>query len=218
MKIGFLHTSPVHVPTFENLLEGKSLQHEVDEELLAYAMEHGNDESVIQRVTEYVSGLAQAGCSEIVCSCSTIGGVAESLEIKGVNIFRIDRPMAAKAVAEGHVILMAAAIRSTLLPTRELLLDESAKQKRPIRIVELIIEAAWPHFLAGDLASYYQTIESEIRQTLQGDGQCAPKLVPEIVVLAQGSMAPAADLLRDLNQPVLSSPTLCADYLKRAQG
>ncbi len=217
MKIGFLHTSPVHVPTFEKLLPGQSLEHRVDEELLAYAMEHGNDDSVIQRVTDYVEGLASAGCTEIVCSCSTIGGIAESLEQDGVNIVRIDRPMAASAVADGHVILMVAAIQSTLVPTRSLLLDESAKQQRPIRIMELVVESAWAHFLNGDLDAYYETIATEIRSSLAGDGRCAPKLVPEVVVLAQGSMAPAAELLQDIDPPVLSSPNLCAKYLIRAE-
>ena len=137
-KIGFLHTSPVHVPTFETLLSDKfvdgELHHKVDEALLAYAIENGCDTHVVDQVETYLKALADSGCSEIVCTCSTLGGVAETLNLKGVRITRIDRPMAAAAVETGHIILMAAAIRSTLAPTRQLLLDES---KNKIALSEL---------------------------------------------------------------------------------
>ena len=86
-KIGFLHTSPVHVPTFNSLFqernENLALFHQVDEGLLAYAMKHGNDQSVHEKVKTYLYDLADSGSTEIVCTCSTLGAVAGKIKIDG---------------------------------------------------------------------------------------------------------------------------------------
>lgn len=216
-KIGFLHTSPVHIATFDRLLEASLTDHElvhlVDEPLLAQAMVTGIDADVQDQVDAHIQKLADAGCTQIVCTCSTIGGLVEEMSLENVSISRIDRPMAAAAVENGHVVLVVVAIGSTLIPTRELLLDESRRQERPILIQELVLDHAWPIFLAGDLDRYYQALADGIRAQVIGNEWCQTKLPPEVVVIAQASMANAADLLQDIGIPVLTSPQLCANSL-----
>ena len=58
---------------------------------------------------------------------------------------------------------------------------------------------AWSHFESGDMASYLKVIEASVRSA-------AP--LPDVVVLAQASMAGAAVPLRDFGTAVLASPEL----------
>jgi hypothetical protein len=60
-------------------------------------------------------------------------------------------------------------------------------------------DGAWQHFQRGDHAAYAASIAERIRQV------AAPN---DVVVLAQASMAPAADWLQDSGLQVLSSPGL----------
>ena len=69
----------------------------------------------------------------------------------------------------------------------------------PVAIEPILIDGAWSHFLSGDQVAYARSIADTIRE--------AKRLV-DVVVLAQASMAPAAELLADLGVEVLSSPQL----------
>ena len=217
MKIGFLHTSPVHIETFEKLLScvkpSPELHHLVDEELLANAINNGITQEIEDRVEQYLVDLAKAKCSVIVCTCSTLGGIAEDIDFPQTNVIRIDRPMAKKAVATSQIILMVAVLKSTLLPTRRLLEDESRKQKRPLRIQELVIEDAWEHFLKGDLQAYHQHIGGEIKKALTPPSRCDANPQPESIVLAQASMAGASSYLEAVTPTIFSSPAECVNYL-----
>ncbi|MEM9774497.1 MAG: arylsulfatase [Chloroflexota bacterium] len=222
MKIGFFHTSPVHIATFDQLFAQPNckfeLVHKVDEQLLADAIQHGVNEQIRKQVLAYIRGLADSSCKTIVCTCSTLGAIAEALHIPNVKIYRVDRPMAAKAVAESHIILMVAVLASTLLPTRELIKDEANRQDRPVRVQELVISDAWDYFLAGDLDGYHQHIAEAVKANVRELGRCSADLVPETILLAQASMAGALQYLSELEQPVLSSPIACAEFLKNNVG
>ncbi|GAA3909344.1 aspartate/glutamate racemase family protein [Actinoplanes auranticolor] len=195
--IGFLHTADVHVATFRALVaeRGHHDLHLVDPTLLADAREHGVDAALEQRLAERLQELAGRGPDVIVCTCSTLSGYAERIKV-AVPVLRIDRPMAERAVAVGGRIAVVAAVESTLTPTRELLLECGAG-------AELVMAPcldAWALFEAGDLTGYLRAIAAHVR-TLDAD----------VIVLAQASMAPAADLLADLPVPVLSSPRAAVD-------
>lgn len=218
-KIGFLHTSPVHVATFDRLFQAQleqetiELIHLVDEPLLANAMTKGVTAEIEAKIEAYVLQLAANGCEQIVCSCSTIGGAAESISLSNLSILRVDRPMAAAAVKNSHTILMVAAIDSTLAPTRELLLDESGRQGRSVQIEELVVADAWAEFLACDLDHYHEKIAEGVRAYLADENRYHAKLQPEIIVFAQASMAPAVQLLPEIDVPILTSPELCTQFL-----
>ena len=129
--IAFLHTSPVHVDTFERLVRASGqaikIEHIVAEELLADAQRLGPDyPSVVAQVQSAMNSAASTGAAIVVCTCSTIGGVAEKTPTTGQFIAaRIDRAMADPAVVLGPRILLVAALESTLKPTVDLI-EESA--------------------------------------------------------------------------------------------
>ncbi|NEC35981.1 arylsulfatase, partial [Streptomyces rubrogriseus] len=101
--LALLHTSAVHVPVFDALRDaghpGLELRHHVDAELLERARREG-PESVADAVAAVLRRAVAEGARAVLCTCSTIGAVAEAAAAgAGVPVLRVDRPMAAAAVA-----------------------------------------------------------------------------------------------------------------------
>lgn len=203
--IAFLHTSPVHVETFTRLLSqaapGLRAEHIVDEALLADAQRAGAaDPSLVARVHDAMAAAAGRGAGLVVCTCSTIGGAAERTPTAGrFKAARIDRAMADRAVELGPKVLVVVALESTLGPTTELLMESAAAAGAGVDIRPLLVEGAWAQFMGGDRDAYVRSVADAVRA---GRGDC------DVVVLAQASMAPAAQLLAGLGVEVLSSPGL----------
>lgn len=201
--LAFLHTSPAHVETFARLAAeldpSVPVTYDVDEELLARVLASGMTSDARESIQAAVRSLAERGARVILCTCSTIGGVAEETPGVAVPVLRVDRAMAEQAVASGRRVLVAAALASTFTPTLDLLAEEARLQHRPLDVVPLFCAGAWQHFQRGDVAAYAASIAERIRQV------AAPK---DAVVLAQASMAPAADVLQGSGLLVLSSPRL----------
>lgn len=200
--IAFLHTGDVHVPTFQGLVDKLSpslrVHHEVDESLLNDAIAHGMSESLEERIRNAMKKAGNSGAPMVVCTCSTIGGVAEVTQLAGDTIsMRIDRPMADTAVSRYKNILIVAAVQSTLKPTMQLLEQSASNAKLSPQITLKWVEDAWQHFESGDSTAYYNSIADFILSNV-ADFDC--------VVLAQASMAPVAELLMDSDIPVLASP------------
>lgn len=200
--LAFLHTAHAHVETFDRLVreldDAIPVRHEVHEGLLSGAVAAGSLSDAVRSATAaVVRALADDGAKVIVCTCSTLGGVAEATAISGCVVTRIDRAMAEQAVASGRRIVVLAALQSTFQPTVALLNRVASDAKRSIDVVEVLCERAWPLFERGDHPGY----AGEIARTIE-----ATALPGDLVLLAQASMAPAAELVRHLGVPVLSSP------------
>ncbi|MFJ4499989.1 aspartate/glutamate racemase family protein [Streptomyces sp. NPDC088864] len=199
MALALLHTSPVHVPVFDALRDahhpGLPLRHVVREELLAGAAARG-PEAVVGEVTALVAELAAGGAAAVLCTCSTIGAVAEAAgSALAVPVLRVDRPMAAAAVRLGRVTVLAT-LASTLAPTRALLAEEARAAGLPggdVRTV--LVEGAWERFAAGDHDGCLDLVAAAADAVTGAD----------VIVLAQGSMA-AATARTTTALPVLSSP------------
>ena len=200
-RIGFLHTGAANVDTFTRLLAEIDPDaigaHVLDEALLDDARRLGvNDPGLAERVGARLREVAE-GSDAVLCTCSSIGAVAEAMsQSLGLPALRVDRPMAAAAVQTGARIGVVAAVESTLGPTRELLQQEARSQGRAVSLVEIVCGDAWSAFESGDLDAYLDQIAA-----------CADRLAPsvDVVVLAQASMAPAADRCTT-DRPVLTSP------------
>lgn len=203
--IAFLHTSPVHIETFERLVRATDptleVEHIVAQNLLAEAQRLGsNNPTVIGHVQDAMTRSASNGASIVICTCSTIGAAAERTPRSKSLVFgRIDRAMADRAVELGPRILIVAALESTLGPTVELVQESAASLRVSVSLNQLFVSGAWLHFLNGNHHAYIESIAAAVRTATDAI---------DVVVLAQASMAPAADLLTDLNVEVLSSPML----------
>src|SRR5215212_1388497 len=184
--LAFLHTSPVHIATFDQLLAeidpGVTARHIVDESLLNEARAAGAITPVLeQRIAATLHDASAPDGAVVLCTCSTIGGSAEAAGTHaGDVVLRVDRPMAERAVALGDRILVAAALASTLAPTRALILDAARAAGKQIELRDLLCEPAWAFFERGDLAGYAKSIAEVLRDTAG---------TADVIVLAQASMA-----------------------------
>ncbi|WP_416479040.1 aspartate/glutamate racemase family protein [Streptomyces sp. LKA04] len=199
--LALLHTSPVHVPVFDALRDaahpGLELRHHVHAELLERARREG-PEAVTEAVGDVLRRAVAQGARAVLCTCSTIGAVAESAAA-GVPVLRGDRPMAAAAVAAGPRVVVLAALRSTLAPTAALVEEEAGRAGRPLLLRTRLVEGAWDRFEAGDTEGYLRLV-AEAAEAVTADDT-------DVVVLAQASMAPAREVART-PVPVLASPAL----------
>ncbi|GAA2643264.1 aspartate/glutamate racemase family protein [Streptomyces lunalinharesii] len=206
--LGLLHTSPVHVPVFDALRDadapGLPLRHQVRPELLAAALASGPD-AVAGEVAEAVGALVRDGARAVLCTCSTLGDVAEAAgSAAGVPVLRVDRPMAAEAVATGPRLAVLATVASTLVPTTELIADEARRAGRPAEVRTVLVPDAWERFQNGDHEGSLAAVVDAVRRERAAGGVDA-------LVLAQASMAPAVERLVDdghggADVPVLASP------------
>lgn len=198
-SIGFLHTSPVHVSTFEalthELAPGALTEHVVDAALLATARSAGID-AVADDVVARLDELAGRAVGVIVCTCSTIAPVAEAAGVR-VPVVRVDRPMAQKAVEIGGRTGVVVAVESTVTPTRALLEEEARRAGTRPEIEMAMADGAWVEFEAGNEAAYLDLITETARAVV---------LRSDVVLLAQASMLGALRGLTDLPIPVLASP------------
>ena len=206
-RLAFLHTAEIHVPTFEGLARtraaGLETRHTVEPALLADALEEGGiSPALAARIADAVRAAAREA-DTVLCTCSTIGAAAEQAgRALGVPVLRVDRVMAEAAVATARRILIVATVESTLEPTRALFAEVAVSAGRAVELRMHLAAGAFDLFRAGDAAGYVAAIEQAVRGTL-GDA--------EVVVLAQASMAPAAERLGDLGRPVLTSTVLGFD-------
>ncbi|MEO8603715.1 MAG: hypothetical protein ABI629_14170 [bacterium] len=209
--LGFLHTAAAHVATFEQLLRAADplvpSRHVVETELLDDARAAGGvTPEIARRVGRAVDDLRASGAQVVLCTCSTIGDAAEAASGDGTTVLRVDRPMAERAVALGVRIAFVAALESTLKPTAALLQDAAERSGRRIELTPVLCTEAWPHFESGKLDAYYGAI-ADAAERVAGSH--------DVVVLAQGSMGPAAERIATA-VPVLSSPRLGIEAALRA--
>ncbi|MGW7238213.1 aspartate/glutamate racemase family protein [Streptomyces sp. NPDC054804] len=209
--LALLHTSPLHIPVFEALRDedhpGLGLRHLVAPELLARARREG-PEAVAPEVTAALERAATDGVRTVLCTCSTIGEVAERAAGKvGVPIIRGDRPMAAAAVTAGPRVAVLATVESTLAPTLALIEDEARRADRPIRARAQVVADAWTHFEAGDIEGCARLVAAAADAVTDAD----------VIVLAQASMA-SAQRLTTTAVPILSSPRPGLAAAARAAG
>ncbi|MET9385563.1 aspartate/glutamate racemase family protein [Streptomyces sp. NPDC002928] len=197
--LALLHTSPVHVPVFDALRDEAhpdlELRHFVDEPLLDRARAAGPD-AVAADVRAAVDRAVADGARAVLCTCSTIGGVAEAYAAEaGVPVLRVDRPMAAAAVAAGARVVVLAALESTHAPTAALIEEEARRATRPVTVRSMLVDGAWARFEAGDSGAYIRLVAAAADAVTDADA----------IVLAQASMAPA-QRLTTTPIPVLASP------------
>jgi hypothetical protein len=200
----FLHTAPSNVEPFSKLAATLAphvqVRHIVDESLLNDARAQGITPQLQDRVAARIASALDEGADLVLCTCSSIGSCAEESGAQQTRpVLRVDRAMARAAVAQGEHILVFATLASTLAPTKELILDEARRAGKQIRITEVVCDAAWARLEAGDREGYYEEVAHALRANAE---------VGDVLVLAQASMAPAAERVGELGVPVLTSPTL----------
>ena len=205
MRVAFLHTADVHVATFDKIFKdldsGAQLDHHVDASLLDRARKDGID-AVRADVETLLKKLSDADA--VLCTCSTLGPLADNAARSFKNIIRIDRPLMEQACADGDKILVALCLDSTRDATVSLLDDCAKEAGQTITPIVVICHEAWALFEAGDIEGYADSIARSITSKIEEE--------PDVksIVLAQASMRVAEDKLADTGIPVRSSPVIAS--------
>ena len=209
--LALLHTADVHIATFEALLRQRAPKlrrhHIVAADLLAQAEREGLNPDLRERLRKKLAEISLQAPRLVLCTCSTLGGLAEELgpEI-GLEVLRLDRALADAALDAGKRILVLATTPTTLEPTRAMLESLASSRQLAVSIDLRLVEGAWISFSKGDLEGYREAIADAAR--------CFASDCDVIVTWRSmparppGKVASAAELLTDLPVPVLASPAL----------
>ncbi|MGF1702133.1 hypothetical protein L4D09_17725 [Photobacterium makurazakiensis] len=209
MKIAFLYTLEANIALFKPYIKqylgdkNVTVTHHVNEALLQQAMKDGPTQNVLNTVQKAIVDIDKAGANYIICTCSTIGDLAESTPDVSAKVIRVDRTMADKAITHERILVLAA-LASTLDPTLKLLTACASQQNKAPSITTQVIPDVWAYYSAGDTERYVKGIANYINH----QDSCA-----DIIVLAQASMAPAMTFIHPANSNVLTSPKLCLQQI-----
>jgi aspartate/glutamate racemase len=202
MRIGFLHTVPALAPRFDADLNASvpdaTAVHAIDAELLATAIRSGVDEAVEAAVAAHIEHLAADGADAVLVTCSSIGEAVEKAAANtNVPVVRVDTAMADEAVATagpGGRIAVLATLEATLGPTGRILERAAAAASESPTVTATVVEGAAAARSAGDDATHDRLIAEAVRAA-----------DADVIVLAQASMAPAAEQAGS-TVPMLTSP------------
>ncbi|MEM7294354.1 MAG: aspartate/glutamate racemase family protein, partial [Pseudomonadota bacterium] len=133
-------------------------------------------------VRDELAELQAGGINTVLCTCSTLGSVAEACGRElDLAVTHIDRAMMNLALNCGFRILLIATLTSTLPPSRELLTSMAKDRDLPVEVKSHLIDGAWRHFVRGETRAYLRSVEITLENI---DMQCF-----DACVLAQASMA-----------------------------
>ncbi len=157
--------------------------------------------AVRRRLLSYYQAAAGSGATLVYNTCSSVGAVAEMGNLVAqCPVFRIDGPMAEKAVVSAKRIGVIATLPTTLGPTVDLLRRKATEAGQQVEVVEGLADGAFQAGQSGDSAKHDLLIQ-----------QAAEKIADKVdlIVLAQGSMARMEAKLAEITgKAVLSSPLL----------
>lgn len=216
MKVVCVHTAMALVGPLTELFKQEfpevEVEHIAESSLIKEVIKNNAvTNAVRRRLLDYYNAAADSGADIIFNTCSSVGDVADmAAGICRVPVFRIDSPMAEKAVTSAKRIGVISTLPTTLDPTCRLLQNKAKAAGVEVELVEGLADGAFAAGQSGDSETHDRLI-AEAAQRI------ADKV--DLFVLAQGSMARMEQRLSELTgKPVLSSPTLGVQGLKKQMG
>ncbi len=213
IKVVAVHTAMALVEPMNHLfrqwLPEVKLNHIADDSLIQEVIANdGVTPAVRRRLLSYYVAAADSGAQVVFNTCSSVGDIADFGNIYApIPVFRIDYPMAMKAVIEARRIGVISTLPTTLAPTRRLLERAASEAQRDVTLVDGLANGAFQAGQSGDGETHDRLI-----------AEAASKIADDVdlFVLAQGSMARMEERLADITgKPVLSSPVLGVQGLRR---
>lgn len=212
-KVGFVHTVVALADRFKQemaeFLPDVRAFHIVDESLINDVLESGElTSSIIRRLSAHVVLAREGGANLIMVTCSsTSPAVDVARKLVDVPVLKIDDPMAEKAVEMAESIGVLATVKTTLIPSTELIKSKAKIKDKSVRIESILCEKAFDLLLQGDREGHDRLVKDAALEL-------AKKI--EVLVLAQASMSHlAAEIERASKTPVLTSPKLAMEAIGR---
>ena len=212
-RLAVLHTVGMLVERFKGLLAGAvpasvDVVHMLDESLLRDLMREGETPAIVRRVVSLATQAADSGAGLVVFTCSsTSPAIDVARQVVGVPIMKIDDPMAARAVEAGSRIGIVCTTSSTKGPSEALVRAHAAKAGKRVEVEAMLVPGAFDALQAG---------RRDEHDRLVGEAALAVAARNDVLVLAQASLAHLAEPLgSQATVPVLSSPPLCVEAIRR---
>lgn len=182
--------------------------HNIMDDFLADDSSDTGEFSTVNKARLYndIKNAEMTGADLIVVTCSTLGPAVSMIQpFVKTPIVTIDEAMAAEAVKKGTRIGLLATARSTIKASCFKLEEEAAKIGKNIEIEVSHDEEAVRALKAGDVKKH-NALVMKMAERLHA---------PDVVVLAQASMAMMEEPLRErFGVSVYSSPALCIAQIK----
>lgn len=210
--LALVHTSSSLAPVFEQLFKEKkvdvNLVHIEDDSLIQDVIANGKlTTDTSARVLNHLEAAEQTTADYIMVTCSSIGPAVDAAQSHlNKPVFRVDQPLADRAVSLGTKIGVVATLATTLIPTADLIQRRAEKVGKAVEIKTELCEGAFQALTRGEIEKHDEAVKTAIQ-----------KLAAEVdvIVLAQASMARVLESLpkEEIAIPLLSSPSLAVDYL-----
>ena len=202
-RIAFLHTGAVNIAPFGALaaefLPGATVVNYLDDRIVADLSDEVRAASVPERIEDLVRAAGAGGADAVMFTCSSISELAAPAgEAAGVRVLRVDEAMADVAVAAGRRIRVLATLPTTCRPTLGLLEERAALAGVTAELSSEVIDGAFEAIVGGNREAHDRLVGAAI---VRGAAEA------DVIVLAQASMATAADAVSG-DVPVLASPRL----------
>ncbi|MFB7894508.1 aspartate/glutamate racemase family protein [Microbacterium sp. NPDC056044] len=207
-RIAFLHTGAVNIAPFGALaaefLPGATVVNYLDDRIVADLGDEARADSVPERIDDLVRAAAAGGADAVMFTCSSISELAApAAAAAGVPVLRVDEAMADAAVRAGRRVRVLATLPTTCRPTLGLLEERAALAGVEPEFTSEVIEGAFAAVAGGDRPTHDRLVAAAIER---GAAEA------DVIVLAQASMASAADAV-SVDVPVLTSPRLGVERL-----
>ena len=146
----------------------------------------------------------------ILNQCSSVGEAFEIARTQAdCKTLRIDEPMAEKAVELGSKIGVVATVASTVAPSCNLVRNKAKDAGKDVTVNEYLVDGALDILMSGDVDKHNELVINAIRKA---------EAENDVVVLAQGSMTAILPYLGETEKPVLTSPRLAVERVRKELG
>lgn len=215
-KIAIVHTSFVSVEDlkqlFNEIIPEAKLTHIVDDSLLAEVMANGYaTPQVFKRVCDYYVNADSLGVDAIFNQCSSVGEAADAgAKLISTPVLKVDEAMAEKAVTLGRRIAVVATVASTMGPSTRLVKSKAKETGKDVEIIECLVDGALKVLMQeGDRKKHNELVKEKMI-SIQNE--------VDVFVLAQGSMVVLVPELSNIKKPVLTSPRLGVEKMRKVLG
>lgn len=215
-KVAVIHTSFVSVndlkELFKEIMPQVEMVNIVDDSLLAEVKAHGSiTPGIVRRVCAYAVQAEALGVDAILNQCSSVGEAVDvARNMIRIPYIKVDEAMAEEAVKKGGKVSVIATVASTMGPSVRLIKNTAIRMDKKIEVKECLVDGALDVLMKeGNQEKHNRMVLGEIEK-VEADS--------DVIVLAQGSMTVLLPQLQHIKKPVLTSPRLGVQHVKRVLG
>ena len=215
MKVVLIHTSPVSLndlkALFKEIIPEVEMVNIIDDSLLDEVKKNGQiNPAIISRICSYVQVAKTLKPDLIFNQCSSVGEAFDiARQQADCKTLKIDEAMAEKAVELGSKIGVVATVGSTVKPSCNLVRKKAGEAGKDVSVTGYLVDGALDILMSGDADKHNELVIKAIRKA---------EAENDVVVLAQGSMTAILPLLGETEKPVLTSPRLAVERVKKELG